>query len=73
LKYEKLAKVSDIFVLDFKDSDKISSELKGHVAITKGLGIMNGSSEMFGPKENLKMQEAALIIYRALDSMREAK
>jgi uncharacterized protein len=71
--YERLAKVKDIFVLGFKDSDMISSELKGHVAIAKGLGIMDGSSEMFSPKENLKMQEAALIIYRALDSMREIK
>ncbi len=73
LKYDKLARVKDIFVLGFKDSDMISSELKGHVAIVKGLGIMDGRSEMFGPKESLKMQEAALIIYRALDSMREIK
>ncbi len=73
LKYEKLAKVKDIFVLNFKDSDMISGELKGHVAIVKGLGIIDGSPEMFRPKENLKMQEAALIVYRALDSMREIK
>ncbi|HYF81812.1 MAG TPA: YcdB/YcdC domain-containing protein [Clostridia bacterium] len=73
LKYEKLAKAKGIFVLDYKDADEINGDLKGHVAIAKGLGIIDGTSEMFGPKENLKMQEAALIIYRALDSMREIK
>jgi hypothetical protein len=71
LKYERLAKVKDIFVLNFKDTDMVSSELKGHVAIAKGLGLIDGSLEMFKPKENLKMKEAALIVYRALDSIRE--
>ncbi len=71
LKYEKLAKAKDIFVSGYKDADEISSDLKGHVAIVKGLGITEGTSEMFRPKENLKMQEAALIVYRALDTIRE--
>jgi hypothetical protein len=58
-------------LLNFKDTDMVSSELKGHVAIAKGLGLIDGSLEMFKPKENLKMKEAALIVYRALDSIRE--
>lgn len=73
LKYEKLAKAEDIFVLNFKDADLISGGLRGHVAILKGLGIIEETTEMFRPKENLKMQDAALIIYRTLDSMRETK
>lgn len=71
LKYEKLAKAKGIFVLDYKDASEINSDLQGHVAIARGLGIVDGASDMFKPKENLKMQEAALIIYRALENMRE--
>ncbi|HYE83016.1 MAG TPA: YcdB/YcdC domain-containing protein [Clostridia bacterium] len=70
LKYDRLAKAGDIFVLDFKDSDKISSELRGHVAIIKGLGIMSGNEGIFRPNDNVKLHEAALTVYKALESMK---
>lgn len=73
LKYEKLAKAKDIFVPGFKDEDKISSDLKGHVAIVKGLGIAVEPSGMFRPKDNIKLLDAALMVYRTLESMGSIK
>ncbi|HYF75056.1 MAG TPA: S-layer homology domain-containing protein, partial [Candidatus Nitrosocosmicus sp.] len=73
LNYEKLAKAKGIFMLEYKDVDDINIDLYGHVAIAKGLGIIDGTLEMFRPKENVKMHEAALAIYKALDGLKETK
>ncbi|HYF75479.1 MAG TPA: YcdB/YcdC domain-containing protein [Candidatus Nitrosocosmicus sp.] len=73
LGYEKLAKARDIFVLDYKDSKEINSQLTGHVAIARGLGIIDESVENFKPKENVKLDEAALTIYKVLNNLKEKR
>lgn len=73
LGYEKLAKAKDIFVLDYKDLKEIDSGRTGYIAIAKGLGVIDESAEFFKPKENVKLEEAALTIYKILDSLKEKR
>ena len=68
LKYDALAKASDIFTLDYDDKDVVSQELKGYVAITKGLELFREESS-FRPKENATMAEVADMVYKSLAFM----
>ncbi len=68
LGYEKVADINDIYKLSFKDSDKITSELKGYVAITTGLGIIEGENNSFNPKANMTREQAAVVIYNLLNA-----
>ena len=63
---EPLENLGDIYNLEFDDSDKISTNLKGHIAIAKGLGLINGKGN-FRPKDNLTREEAAILIYNILN------
>ena len=61
-----LAKKSEIFNLSYKDSDKISNELKGFAAIVSGLNIMSGRDGYFSPESNLTKAESVSIIVKFL-------
>lgn len=63
---EPLENLEDIYNLEFDDADKISTDLKGHVAIAKGLGLISGEGN-FRPKDNLTREEAAILIYNILN------
>ena len=63
---EPLEDLGDIYKLEYDDIDKISTNLRGHVAIAKGLGIISGKGN-FRPKDNLTREEAAALIYNILD------
>ncbi|WP_176461914.1 YcdB/YcdC domain-containing protein [Anaeromicrobium sediminis] len=69
LGYEKLAKAQDIYVLPFKDANKISEEDKGYVALCKGLGLIEG--EEFNPQKNITYLDMAIIIYKSLENFKE--
>jgi hypothetical protein len=66
LKYDKVADISGIFNIDFKDSASISEDLYGYVAIASGLGIVSGDGTNFYPKRNISRGESAVIIYNYL-------
>ena len=66
LYFNKIADIADIFRDIFKDSNDISPELKGYVAIAYGLKIIEGSDGYLYPKRNLKREDAANIIYNYL-------
>ncbi|HOM03569.1 MAG TPA: S-layer homology domain-containing protein [Acetivibrio sp.] len=66
LGYDKVADISGIFNCTFKDKDEINPELIGYVVIAKGLKIVNGYGEYFGPKDELKRADALIIIYNYL-------
>ncbi len=68
--YDKLAQAKDIFVLSFEDAKQISPDRTGYVAIGKGLGIITADNGKFRPNDDAKMAEAAVGIYKALDSLR---
>lgn len=61
-----IADLNNIFTLNFKDANKISSSLRGYVAIASGLKLMNGSDGYFNPDSNLTRAEAAAILVRYL-------
>lgn len=63
---DPLEGLGDIYKLDYEDADDISPNLRGHVAIAKGLGLIKGEGR-FRPKDYLTRQEAAVIIYNILN------
>ena len=63
---EPLENLGDIYKLDYDDSDEISNNLKGHIAIARGLGLIRGEGN-FRPKDNLTREEAVVIIYNILN------
>ncbi|AEM78377.1 YcdB/YcdC domain-containing protein [Thermoanaerobacter wiegelii] len=62
-----IADLNDIFVINFKDADKISSSSKGYIAIVSGLKIMRGSNGYFYPDLYLTRAEAAAVLVRFLE------
>ena len=68
LGYSKIADIDGIYKLDFKDSDSIDKELRGYVALAKGLKIVNGTKDgSFKPEDTLTREQAVLLIYNMLD------
>ncbi|MBO4898020.1 MAG: S-layer homology domain-containing protein [Clostridia bacterium] len=61
------AKIEGIFKTGFYDEGDIDPTMLGHVAIAKGLHIINGSPDgNFYPKANVTRGEAAVMIYNYL-------
>lgn len=64
MNYEKLAKIPDIYADIFVDGKDIDPNIKGHMTLAYGLRIINGDgTEYIRPKNELKRQDAASIIY----------
>lgn len=70
LGYDKLAQSKGIFMLSYSDAGDITSGNSGYVAISKGLGLTNDTNNKFRPKDQVTMTDAAVTIYRALNSLR---
>ncbi|PLX29444.1 MAG: hypothetical protein C0604_09835 [Clostridiales bacterium] len=66
LGYEKVASLGKIFVQEFPDVDGDYANLRGHVAIAAGLGIVNGYEGLFHPGKPLKRGDAAIMVYNRL-------
>lgn len=63
---EPLDDIGDIYKLEYGDADEITDNLKGHIAIAKGLGLISEQGN-FRPKDNLTREEAVVIIYNILN------
>lgn len=62
----KTSNLLDTNVLDdFKDSNKITKDLKNAVAMTVERGIVKGSDNAIRPKGEVTRAEAAVLLYRA--------
>lgn len=69
MNYDRVADIKDIYLVEFKDRENIDPKLRGYVAIAKGLGIVNGTSDgKFRPTDNLTREQAIAIIYNILNS-----
>lgn len=66
LGYDYLASLTDTYQTGFVDEGMISPELIGYAAIAKGLKIFEGNA--FLPKENMKRNVAAQIIYNLISN-----
>jgi|GEM_PF-1439300 len=70
LRYDTLANAKNIFTLDFKDQSKISADLKGYVAICKGLELIREEKgNNFRPKDKATMAETADMVYKSMAFM----
>ncbi|MDF2545579.1 MAG: hypothetical protein K0R93_477 [Anaerosolibacter sp.] len=65
LRYDALAKASDIFNVSFADKDSIKPEVLGYAAIAQGLKLVDGSGS-FRSADKATMAETADMIYKAL-------
>lgn len=68
LKYDRVADIKGIFNCTFQDKGSIDQNLTGYVTIAAGLGIVNGTSPKFRPKDKLTRSEGAIVIYNYLQS-----
>jgi len=64
--YEKIASLSDIYKVSYKDSDKLSEGKIGYVAILSGLGIICGDGGELRPSDALTRAEAVVMLYKYL-------
>ncbi|MDD4170249.1 MAG: S-layer homology domain-containing protein, partial [Desulfotomaculaceae bacterium] len=62
----KVARLSDIFLLDFKDAGEVSAHLRGHAAIAAELGLIEPVAGNFYPKEVVARAEAAVTLFKML-------
>lgn len=73
LQMENLAKIKDIYILSFKDADKVSPDKIGYVALCKGLDLVGGSDGLFRPQEEATMAELAAAVYKGLSNIRNLR
>lgn len=66
LKYDEVAKIEGIYKYPFKDIDRASKDLIGHITIANGLGIIKGNNDLFEPKKEITRGEVAVMIYQYL-------
>lgn len=67
LGYGRIAELSGIFTTNFADDFAISDDVKGYVAIAKGLNIVGGDENgCFNPNAALTRADAAIMIYNYL-------
>lgn len=63
---EKVAKLENIYKVDYIDKTEISSKKIGYCAILSGFNIIGGSNGKIRPKNNLTRGEAIVMLYRYL-------
>lgn len=66
--FYRVAKLGDLFVLNFSDAGEISEHLRGHAAISVGLGLIEPVEGRFNPKTVVTRGEAAITLLRVLQS-----
>ncbi|MGI6492223.1 MAG: YcdB/YcdC domain-containing protein [Pelotomaculum sp.] len=64
----RVARLSDIFALDFKDADEIPVYLRGHAAIAVGMGLMELKDGYFNSQGLVSRGEAAVTLVKLLNS-----
>lgn len=68
LRLGHVAEIKGIYKSDFKDANKINSNLLGYVSIASGLKAMNGSNGFFNPKNKMTRLEGLLAVYSYLSN-----
>lgn len=63
---ERVAKLENIYKVDFADEEKLSSGKLGHCAILYGMGVLTGDGGNLRPSDNLTRAEAIVMLYRYL-------
>ncbi len=63
---EKVARLEDIYKVDFADSNLLSEGKIGYCAILSGLGVITGDGGYLRPTDNLSRGEAIAMLYKYL-------
>lgn len=63
---EKVAKLENIYKIDYADSALLSEGKLGYCAILSGLGVICGHGGYLRPTDNLTRAEAVIMLYRYL-------
>lgn len=66
IQLNKIAELKDIYQVSFQDSDQISPEALGYVAIASSTGIVKVEGQTLAPRETVNRAEAAAALFRAL-------
>lgn len=61
-----VARLSGIYALNFQDAGKITGSLKGHVALSVGLELIETATGRFNPEAVVTRAEAATAVLKAL-------
>lgn len=64
------ARLGDIYLLNFADAGEIADHLRGHVAISAGLGLIEPLEGKFMPKAPVTRAEAAVTLVKLLKCVR---
>ena len=68
LKLGQIAEIKGIYKTDFKDANKIKSDLTGYVCLASGLKAVNDNNGYFNPKGKFTRLDALLSIYSYLNN-----
>ncbi len=63
---EKVAKLENIYKVDYADSNLLSEGKIGYCAILSGLGVVCGDGGYLRPQDNLTRAESVIMLYRYL-------
>ena len=63
---ERVARLEDIYKVNFADSDKLSEGKLGYAAILSGMGVVCGDGGALRPTDNITRAEAAAMLYKYL-------
>lgn len=66
--FYQVARLSDIYLLDFQDAGDITETLRGHAALAVGLGLLEPVEDKFAPKAVVTRGEAAQTLVQLLKS-----
>lgn len=64
----RVARLSDIYHLNFQDAAEVPEYLRGHAAISVGMGIMELQDGNFRPQDFVSRGEAAVTLVKLLNS-----
>ena len=64
MNYEKIAKLENIYKVNFSDGNLLSNGKIGYCAILSGMGIVAGNGGYLRPGNNLTRAEAVVMLYR---------
>ncbi|MDD4238578.1 MAG: S-layer homology domain-containing protein [Desulfotomaculaceae bacterium] len=64
----RVAKLSDIYVLNFQDAAEIPEYLRGHAALSVGMGLLEPQEGNFRPQTFVSRGEAATTLVKLLNS-----
>lgn len=65
----KVARFGDIYLLNFRDAAQVSSQFRGHVALSAALNLVEPLQGKFNPRGEVTRAEAAVAIVKMLNSL----